>query len=183
MPELPMHMYKGRGNFSGPVTGGYVSFCFGPKSYTGTTCPVATTIEAPISFIAPCDFRLEKISYSTRSFTGTGATDTFLLNFYKGTAGLAAASLATDATALTASGTAGVTAKTATASSAYANYVGMDGTGIATFNATDSYRNVSKGEQVYVTFVGGVNAVAPLDTCVQFVGFVTGHPQTDSTKD
>lgn len=72
-------MYLGRTNKTGPIAGGYLTWSFGPFS----NAVAAGANFVPFGFIAPCDLRLEHISYNITSLTGspTGANDA--IGFFK----------------------------------------------------------------------------------------------------
>ena len=63
--NLPEHMKVGRGSFSGPLTGPYMAFSFGPHTDAGAIA--ANTVVA--AMICPMNFRVEAIAYAASDAT------------------------------------------------------------------------------------------------------------------
>lgn len=167
MPALPGHMVVGRGNAAGPVIGGYLNWTWGPKTITaGGTA----TDEMWFGFIAPCDMRLEQISWGTR----TTVTANVSFQCYKHPS----AFQASGATAL-------LTAAIDLDASAGANksgYARAETGGATTLVNTSAARDIAKGD--YVMVGGTYDATGAIsDFHVEFMTFVTGHVNADSSKD
>lgn len=166
MPALPGHMVVGRGSFSGPVIGNYVTIPFGPKSLaaggTGTDVPF-------FGFIAPCDMRIERISWNCR----TASLANVSLQFYKDPTDFDASS---GATAL-------LTAAIDLDASSGANgssYAEAAAGGATTLVA--AARNISKGDRVFAGYTYDVNGTLT-DAAVMFTCFITGHINADPAND
>ncbi len=69
---VPAHLKFGRGSAAGPQTGGYITFTLGPRS-------VIANDDLFFGFEAPCDMRLEQISW--QSFDAS-PTNTLTIDFY-----------------------------------------------------------------------------------------------------
>lgn len=165
MPALPGHMVVGRGNVSGPVIGGYVPLCFGPRSLTagGTG-----TDEIWFGFIAPCDMRLQQISWGT----GAAVTANVSMQCYKH----ASAFQASGATAL-------LTAAIDLDASAGANKSGFArGESGGATTLVSAARNISKGDFVMAGFTYDATG-ALTNFHVEFIAQITGHINVNSDND
>lgn len=165
MPALPGHMVVGRGNVPGPVIGGYVPFTFGSKNLTaGGTA----TDEVWFGFIAPCDMRLQQISWGT----GQAVTANVTMGAYKHASAFQAAG-----------GTALLTAQIDLDASAGANKSGFaraESGGATTL--VNAARNISKGDRVMAAF--SYDATGALSNFhVEFYVQITGHANTNSDFD
>ncbi len=165
MPALPPGLAIGRGAFSGPVIGGYAMFPYGPVTVAANGTDII-----PIGFIAPCDLRLQAISYVLRTAnTGTGHTLTFSKH--------ASAFQTSGATALI----------TTTPIDLDANLSGQvlpsgESGGLTGITLVTAARNITKGECVFAVVTTDA-AQAATDLSVLFVCTIVGFAQAESIRD
>jgi hypothetical protein len=161
VPELPGHMVVGRGASPGPNIGGYAFLPYGPVNVIAAQTDLFVG-----GFIAPCDMRLERISWGAAS-TVAHSSVTFVKNTsFAASGGTALVTAAIDLDA---------------SSGADLNDYAEIGTGGAT-TLVAAARNISKGDFVgaYVT-TDGTGTLTTFQVC--FVVFVTGHVNTNSVND
>lgn len=174
MPQLPSHMYLGRGAAAGPLIGGYTTFNFGPFQ-EATTATAANLVR--IVFQAPCDMRLQQIVWHKRTSVSTKGSECALA-LYKCTA-IANVGTAASGTALC---TSTVIQFGYTSTSPYGASA-IPGTGAAG-QLVATARDITKGHFIYMMLQRATATEGDLvDANVAFHFTLTGHLQTDSAND
>ncbi len=152
MAQLPRHLYKGRANVGGPVSGYYLHVHLGPIDVG-----INATDGIPLAFRAPFDLRLMEIRLTS---TIAGA-DTASCIFRKHTA------LTTGGTALSGTITLGVANNDITA-----GYSGGEDEALVETSAIE--RNITKDQYVFPVFTtNGTGTVVAGNFNMVF--FVIGH--------
>jgi len=155
------HLAIGRGSFPGPLTGGYISWNFGPFN---VAADVSAVIQA--GFKAPCALRLEALTATATGFGGTAAT----LFFEKNTTYVAGGTSLISTASLDFDG--GATA-------AIGHLITMETS--PSLSLVSGVRDIAQGDFVMAT----VTTVASTITaaCVSFYFTVIDHVNVDPVND
>lgn len=154
MPTLPSELVVGRGAAPGPVTGGYLSICFGSFIYPADAAGATDQVWAGL--IMPIAFRVELVSWSTQA----AATANFAFGVYKH-ASLFQVSGATNLL----SGTVDIDVS----ENDFALPVG----GGTSVTLTQTARNIARGDRLFVAFTFDATGALPASG---FSVTVTGFP-------
>jgi hypothetical protein len=158
--DLPNYMRIGRGSMSGPVTGGYCAFTFGPNTPTGTGSAVAFA-----SVKMPFQFRVEAIYWRVRTAPGTAGVLTFEQN-------------SSDATG----GTNLLTAASINIVTSTSGFVSAETTSPTSLTSTSVNRTIDQG-QFLVIAQNITNTETAVDLCFGVIGFPMTHVHADPDKD
>jgi hypothetical protein len=150
MPELSdLLTYGGPGTaMSGPVVGALVPFVLGPFTTAATVAAGA----AEFGFTAPCDLRIQSVSWNF--MTAPGAASTLALYRHTAIDGCSGGTAIMAATAITAAGS-------------------VEGSGFA----SSAVRNITKGQVLGFDIAVGVSLAANM--VVTVMAYITGHAVAD----
>lgn len=158
--DMPNYMRIARGSMSGPVTGGYCAFTFGPNTPTGTGSAVVLA-----SVKMPFQFRVEAVYWWSLTAPSTAGVMTFEQN----------SSVAVGGTNL-------LTAASVDIVGTPKGYVTAETTSPTALTATSADRSIAK-DQYLVISSNITNTETAANLCFGVIGFPMTHVNNDPLYD
>lgn len=168
MPALSGPLVVGRGAFSGPLVGGPLIYPFGPFQVA-----ISQTDLIGAACQAPCDMRLERITWSTRSASGAAAD---LIKFMSHPTAVQVAG----ATSLISAASVDLDANLTSFAAPSGEVVGSAG---VTLSTALGIRDIVKNSFFFVAVTTDATAGGVIDLNVIFTFFATGFSNVNSVND